>query len=65
MSTSPSQSATETGPVYLNFIGGEWKNACSGETFVSTNPARTSEIIGQYQKSVVTLEGGERIKGRR
>jgi aldehyde dehydrogenase (NAD+) len=48
---SMSQSSIQTGQVYLNFIGGQWKSACSGETFVSTNPARTSEIIGQYQKS--------------
>jgi acyl-CoA reductase-like NAD-dependent aldehyde dehydrogenase len=51
MSISTSQSSKETGQVYLNFIGGEWKNAHSGETFISTNPARTSEIIGRYQKS--------------
>jgi acyl-CoA reductase-like NAD-dependent aldehyde dehydrogenase len=51
MSTSTSQSSMQTGQVYLNFIGGEWKNARSGETFISTNPARTSEMIGQYQKS--------------
>jgi aldehyde dehydrogenase (NAD+) len=39
------------GQVYQNFIGGQWKSARSGETFLSTNPARTSEIIGHYQKS--------------
>jgi aldehyde dehydrogenase (NAD+) len=51
MSTSTSERSTETGPVYQNFIGGQWKNAHSGETFISTNPARTSQIIGHYQKS--------------
>ncbi|HZU69080.1 MAG TPA: aldehyde dehydrogenase family protein [Ktedonobacteraceae bacterium] len=39
------------GQMYQNFIGGEWRNSRSGETFTSTNPAHTSEIIGHYQKS--------------
>jgi acyl-CoA reductase-like NAD-dependent aldehyde dehydrogenase len=51
MSASTSERSTETGPAYQNFIGGQWKNARSGEMFVSTNPARTSQIIGHYQKS--------------
>src|SRR5713226_1421468 len=51
MSISTPSRATQTGQVYQNFIGGEWKSARSGETFISTNPARTSEIIGHYQKS--------------
>ncbi len=51
MSITPFKRSTETGPVYPNFIGGAWKNARSGETFVSTNPAHLSEIVGQYQKS--------------
>src|SRR5216684_7791640 len=46
-----SGSATEQGQVFQNFIGGEWQNSRSGETFTSTNPARTSEVIGSYQKS--------------
>lgn len=36
---------------YQNFIAGEWTDSRSGETFVSTNPARTSDVIGHYQKS--------------
>src|SRR5579884_926435 len=51
MAISTPAGSTELGQVYQNFIGGAWKNARSGETFVSTNPARTSEVIGHYQKS--------------
>ncbi len=53
MSLATPAHPTEAGQVYRNFIGGEWKHARNGETFVSTNPARTSEIIGHYQKSGV------------
>ncbi len=41
----------EQAPVYQNFIGGKWRAARSGETFASTNPANTQEIIGLYPKS--------------
>lgn len=51
MSISTSPRSTQLGQVYQNFIGGEWKSSRSGETFISTNPARTSEVIGHYQKS--------------
>jgi aldehyde dehydrogenase (NAD+) len=51
MSISFPARSTELGQIYQNFIGGEWKNARGGETFISTNPARTSEVIGHYQKS--------------
>jgi alpha-ketoglutaric semialdehyde dehydrogenase len=51
MLTSTPSRSTQLGQVYQNFIGGEWKSTQSGETFISTNPARTSEIIGHYQKS--------------
>jgi aldehyde dehydrogenase (NAD+) len=40
-------------PVYQNFIAGQWCNAHSGETFMSTNPAHTQEVIGHYQLSTV------------
>lgn len=43
--------ATGRGHVYQNFIGGRWLTSLSGETFVSTNPAHTGEVIGYYQKS--------------
>lgn len=51
MSTSISPRSTRPGQVYQNFIGGKWKRSHTGETFISTNPARVSEIIGYYQKS--------------
>src|SRR5712692_6660792 len=53
MSISPvtSGSATEQGQVFQNFIAGKWQHSRSKETFTSTNPARTSEVIGSYQKS--------------
>ena len=53
MSISTPTRSTELGQVYQNFIGGAWKNSQSGETFISTNPARISEVIGYYQKSNV------------
>jgi aldehyde dehydrogenase (NAD+) len=51
MSISTPSRSTQLGQVYHNFIGGEWKSTQSGEKFISTNPARVSEIIGYYQKS--------------
>jgi aldehyde dehydrogenase (NAD+) len=48
---SISTPSTEQGQIYQNFIGGEWRNSRSGETFGSTNPAHTSEVIGRYQRS--------------
>ena len=33
-----------------NFIGGEWVDAASGETFESTSPA-TGETIGVFPRS--------------
>lgn len=53
MSTSTPMRSNRLGQVYRNFIGGVWQNARSGETFLSTNPAHTPEIIGYYQKSGV------------
>ena len=41
--------ATST-KVFKNFIGGEWVDAASGETFESTSPA-TGELIGTFPKS--------------
>ena len=51
MSTIATVHATEQGQVYQNFIAGEWRNSASGETFVSTNPANTQEVVGYFQKS--------------
>lgn len=52
MSISSTTRATEQGQIYRNFIGGQWRNSYSDETFASTNPAHTSELIGCYQKSM-------------
>jgi acyl-CoA reductase-like NAD-dependent aldehyde dehydrogenase len=43
--------APQNDQIFQNFIDGEWRASRSGETFVSTNPARAREIIGYYQKS--------------
>ena len=43
--------STSQQQVFHNFIGGQWRSSRSGETFASTNPARTSELIGYYQQS--------------
>jgi len=37
--------------VCKNYIGGQWVEASSGETFESINPANTSEVIGLFQRS--------------
>jgi aldehyde dehydrogenase (NAD+) len=37
--------------VFKNYIGGEWVESRSGETFASTNPANSSEVIGEFQRS--------------
>ena len=36
---------------YYNFIGGEWAECESGETFEIRNPANTDEVIGEFQQS--------------
>jgi aldehyde dehydrogenase (NAD+) len=51
MSISSPVPETKQGQHYQNFIGGAWRDSRGGETFVSTNPARTSDVIGYYQKS--------------
>src|SRR6201997_1877370 len=42
--------ATTTSATFKNFIGGEWVDAASGETFESTSPA-TGETIGIFPRS--------------
>lgn len=37
--------------VYQNLIGGEWVASVSGQTFPSTNPADTREVVGVFQRS--------------
>lgn len=36
---------------YLNYINGEWCAGETGRTFQDTNPACTSEVIGEFQQS--------------
>jgi alpha-ketoglutaric semialdehyde dehydrogenase len=36
---------------YLNYIGGEWRPATSGETLDDTNPARRGQVVARFQKS--------------
>jgi aldehyde dehydrogenase (NAD+) len=31
-----------------NYVGGEWRDATTGETFTVTNPAHTSETVAEY-----------------
>src|SRR5256885_13638 len=51
---SISSPSTQQGAIYQNFIGGEWRNSRGSETFASTNPAHTSEVIGRYQRSTAS-----------
>src|SRR6266508_128805 len=44
--------ATTGAKTFQNYIGGEWVDAASGETFESYNPA-TGELIGVFPKSSV------------
>lgn len=37
--------------VIKNLINGEWKDSLTGETFESTNPADTGEVVGVVNKS--------------
>ncbi|HEV8193437.1 MAG TPA: hypothetical protein VGP82_18395, partial [Ktedonobacterales bacterium] len=51
-STPNAEQQSPTAPrTYLNYIGGEWRSAVSGETFDNTNPAHYSEVIGKFQRS--------------
>jgi acyl-CoA reductase-like NAD-dependent aldehyde dehydrogenase len=36
---------------YQNYINGEWQSCRAGELFPSINPAKTSEVLGNFQKS--------------
>ena len=35
---------------YKIYINGEWTESSSGETFTRSNPAKTDELIGEFQK---------------
>ncbi len=38
---------------YQSYIGGEWVNSSSGETYETFNPAHTSEVVGTFQSCTV------------
>ena len=40
-----------TPQTYKNLIGGEWVASATGQTFESTNPADTREVVGIFQRS--------------
>jgi aldehyde dehydrogenase (NAD+) len=50
MSTSTPSTSTDLGQTYLNFIGGSWQPAQSGQTFPNYNPA-TGELLGSFPLS--------------
>ncbi|WP_331232970.1 2,5-dioxovalerate dehydrogenase [Natronorarus salvus] len=37
-----------------NYVDGEWSDSEGGDTFESTNPADTGDVIGEYQRSTAT-----------
>ena len=37
--------------IYKNFIGGEWVESRSGQTFENLNPADTRDVVGIFQRS--------------
>src|SRR5713226_9286967 len=53
MSISPQTISKEQGQTFQNFIAGQWCDSKGGETFISTNPANTNEVIGYFQKSTI------------
>ncbi len=36
---------------FCNYIGGQWRPASSGKTFLNINPADTSDLIGEFPQS--------------
>ena len=38
---------------YQNYIGGEWTDSVSGETYAITSPASKAEVVGEFQRSNV------------
>ena len=44
-------SETLTGAPARNYVGGEWREAASGETYEKRNPCRPSEVTGVYPAS--------------
>src|SRR5262249_19681151 len=37
--------------IFKNFIGGEWVESRSGQTYENLNPADTRDVIGVFQRS--------------
>ena len=50
IATENRTTATEI-QTFQNYINGEWRDAASGDTFESRNPARTSDVIGRFPSS--------------
>ena len=38
-------------PAYANYVGGSWEPSSSGRTYEKRNPARPSEVIGEFPAS--------------
>src|SRR5919109_840182 len=38
-------------PAFANYVGGEWRPSGSGRTYEKRNPARPSEVIGEFPAS--------------
>jgi alpha-ketoglutaric semialdehyde dehydrogenase len=38
-------------PAFANYIGGEWGPSASGHTYEKRNPARPSEVVGEFPSS--------------
>ena len=38
-------------PVYKNLIAGEWVASRSGKTFLNINPARNTDVVGEFPSS--------------
>ncbi len=52
MSQIATANGTETAvQTFQNLVGGQWRDASSGETFESRNPARNSDLIGRFPAS--------------
>jgi acyl-CoA reductase-like NAD-dependent aldehyde dehydrogenase len=51
--SSAAETRSDAAPrTYLNYIGGEWRPSVSGEIFEDRNPARLSEVVARFQRSV-------------
>jgi aldehyde dehydrogenase (NAD+) len=51
MRKSQAMTTTIESPTFGNFIGGEWRESHSGQTFESRNPADTRDLIGRFAAS--------------